>query len=491
MAKVERLSNSQKFEIPCCAYVRVSTMKDEQESSYLLQESYWKEKLQSLPNRRFCGIFADQGISGYKIIQRKEYIKMIDLAKAGFIKEIYTKSIYRFGRNAKETLETIQALREKGVAIIFDEEKINTLTCSRDLILKLKAILGEQELRTMSSNVQFTARNNFKNGIVPRTLTLGYDYDEHNHMVINEEEAKIVRLIFTLYLKGYGGYGIAKQLTKLNIPTCTGNKDWNDSTIINILKNEKYVGDALLQKSFFENGKKKKNVGEITQYYITNDHEPIIDRETFNLVQEIIDKKSNYSPKGKSNIRYALSGKIECSQCGKKFRHKVNTKIINFDKNIWMCSTKERFGKERCMAVDIPQSLINEIILDAYNEYIAMPYELPCNDDLKKELKDTQDCIVRLKKLYVDNLITYAQYKKEVEIVQSRQTEILEKISNFNLLSIYKKPKVKLKEYSDNIVLNHIEKVIMDGYKIKIIFKNQQMVIKEYKYEHRKYGKNY
>lgn len=493
MAKI-RVVQQTENSIPCCAYARVSTMKEEQESSLLLQESYWKEKLQTLPNRKFCGVFADQGISGFKVMQRKEYCKMVDLALAGFIKEIYTKSIYRFGRNSRETLETIQVLREKGVAVIFDEENINTLTCPQDLLLKLKAILGEQELKTMSKNVQFTIRNNFKQGIVPKKLIFGYDYDENNKMIINEEEAKIIRLIFQLYLKGYGTLSIAKQLTQLKILTCKGNELWHVSSIKDILRNENYVGDVLLQKMIYANGKREKNRGQLDQYYITNDHEAIIDRETFNLVQQKMAEKTKGFTKERiaaSVNRYSLSGKIHCENCGKKFRHKTNTRIINFDNHLWTCATKDRYGKSMCPASDIPVTLLNEIILDAYNEFIDLPYELPNDYELKQKATELQNLIERLKRLYLDKLITYAQYKEEIDKLQEQLNDVLEKARNYNLLSIYKKPKTKVKEFTEEIVDKHIEQIFIKGYEIRVVFKNLQEIKKEYKYEHRKYSKNY
>ncbi len=493
MAKIQRIDSSKDQEIPCCAYVRVSTMKEEQESSFLMQDSYWTEKLQTLSNRKFCGVFADQGISGHKVIQRKEYVKMIELAMAGFIKEIYTKSIYRFGRNSKETMDVIKTLREKGVAIIFDEENINTLTCSMDLLMNLKAILGEQELRTMSKNVQFTARNNFKKGIVPKTQIFGYDFNEENQMVINKEEAKIVRLIFTLYLKGYGIEGIANQLTKLKIPTCTGKEVWRNTTVQRILRNEKYIGDALLQKEFYDNGRKQKNKGQLEQYYITNNHEAIIDRETFNSVNKIMLERTRKATGNKmqEKRRYSLSGKIKCGKCGNTFRHRINKRIVNCDNRQWICINKERHGKCACSAIDIPQDLLNEIIFDAYNEYVDIPYELPNNNELKQKIREIQNIIDKIKRLYIDKLITYGQYKLEVDKKTKEQSELIEKLRNYNLLSVYKKPKCKAKEFTDEIVEKHIEKIIITDYKIDIIFKNQQCIKKEYKYEHRKYCKNY
>lgn len=475
-------------EIPCCAYVRVSTMKDEQESSLLLQESYWLEKLQGLENRKFCGIFADQGISGFKVMQRKEYCKMIELARAGFIKEIYTKSIYRFGRNTTETLQIVDEFRQKGIAIIFELEEINTLTCSNDVILKLKSIFAQQELVNMSNNVKFAARRNFSKGIVPPVRCFGYDIDENNHLVINEQEAKVVRLIYQLYLKRYGLEMIGKQLDKLKIPTPTESGIWSKSTIQDILKNEKYIGDALLQKSFAVNGKQVMNNGELQQFYIENDHEPIIDKETFSRVQqELITRYKKYD---QIKEHYDFTGKVICGCCGKNFRHKINKRIVNFNNELWTCSLKDKKGIDYCQSITISDELLKAIVLDAFNEYIETPFKLHIDGDVAEREKEIESITTRLKRLYLDRLITYAQYESEMMKYQEEREQLLDQIRNFNLLSVYKKPKVKKKEY-DSEIISHIEKIVMNGYKVEIHFKNTQIITKEFKYEHRKYCKNY
>lgn len=475
-------------EIPCCAYVRVSTKKDEQEHSMLLQESYWIEKLKNLPNRKFCGIYVDQGISGYKVIQRKEYCKMIEFALAGFIKEIYTKSIYRFGRNTYEALETIQKLREAGVAVIFETEEINTLTCSSDLLLKLKSIFAEQELKNMSKNVLFNVRNRFQKGIVPIFHVYGYDLDENKKFQINHDQAKVVQLIFTLYLKGYGYDGISKELNKLRINSPKGAM-WRGATVQKILTNPIYIGNVLLQKSITVNGKAKPNNGEATKYLVENNHEPIIDKETFDCVQQEILKRS----KGKANHSrtYSLSKKIICGNCGKVYSHVINSRIVNFDNELWVCSLKNRFNKSYCLSNNISDTLIKEIIVDAYNDYIDLPYEIKTEDELQTRNRDISMVLETLKRYYLDKLITYEQYQTETQKLKNEQYDIVKKLRDNKIMSLYKKPTKKVSAFSDEIVLNHIDHIEIDGYKVKIIFKNSQEVVKEFKYEHRKYCKNY
>lgn len=490
MAKVITKILQEQKSIPCCAYARVSTFKDEQENSLIEQETYWRNKLSQMENHQFCGVFADQGISGSKVIQRKEYCRMIDLAMTGFIKEIYTKSIYRFGRNARETMETVQKLRQNNVAVIFENENVNTLTCSSDMLLKLQAVLAEQELKTMSENVKFAKRYNCKKGIVEKKLVLGYDYDENDNLIINETESKIVRLIYSLYIKGYGTQSIVKQLKTLGIPSVKGNTEWSASSIRYILQNEKYTGDPILQKTFVEDGKKVKNNGQLAKYRINNNHEAIIDNETFLYVQKLIAARSKEFMVGRKIVRYPLTGKIFCGSCCARFKHGVNKRVVNFDKEYWVCTRSDQLGKNACESNRISATLLNEMLVDAYNDFIDQPFELLPDTEMTERLKEIRILCEKLKRLHIDRLITYEQYKTEFEKLSDEETAITNKLRIYTLLSSYRKPKTKVKDYSDDLV-RHIDKIIINGYKVEFKFKNQQSIVKEYKYEHRKYSKNY
>lgn len=267
-----------------CSYSRVSTKSEEQDSSYLIQKEYWENKLGNIPNTKYIGTFADKG-SGRKVIQRKEFCRMIDLARAGFIDEIYTKSMYRFARNTTESLRIIQELQSLGVAIIFEEENINTLKIDNQVLMNLKALFAEEEITQMGKNVAFMARQRFAQGIPDYKDFYGYKV-VNKEFVIVPEQAKVVQLIYTLFLKGYGTVAISKQLMKLQIKTPSGHDIWNRKVVADILTNERYKGDLLLQKTYRINGKRCLNKGELPKYYVRDDHEPIIDAEMFNIVQE-------------------------------------------------------------------------------------------------------------------------------------------------------------------------------------------------------------
>lgn len=486
---MQRIEQEQ-TKIKCiCSYARVSTKSDEQDSSYLIQKQYWEDKLGSLPNTKYIGTFADKG-SGRKIIQRKEFCRMIDLAKAGFIDEIYTKSLYRFARNTQETLRIIQELQTLGVAVIFEEDNINTLQMSSQVFVHLKALCSEEEITQMGKNVSFMARKRYAQGIPDRQTFYGYRV-ENGEYVINEEQAKVVQLIFALYMKGYGLVGIVKQLQLLQIKSPTGNDMWCKDTIKGILRNESYKGDLLLQKFFYVNGKCHRNNGELPKYYVSNDHEPIIDAEVFDMVQELI-KQRESGPRNAPKPRYDFTSKIECA-CGGKFKHNINHKIVNFETGQWVCAKKDNYGAKiaNCHSMPIPDSLLESITLDAYNEYVRIPYELKPPEDMQKESEILAKLQFTINSLYSDNLISLQQYKEEKAKINERKKELSRKIQAYDILSLYKKPSSRASEYSKAIVEKHIDKIIMDGFKMRFIFKNGQEVIKEYKNEHRKYSKAY
>ena len=415
---------------------------------------------------------------------------MIDLAKAGFIDEIYTKSMYRFARNTAEALRIIQELQSQGVAIIFEEENINTLTVDNQVLMNLRALFAEEEISQMSKNVAFMARQRYAQGIPDYKPFYGYKVGNKQFIIV-PEEAKVVQLIFTLFLRGYGTTAIIKQLLKLKIKSFYGKDVWTRQMVTNVLTNERYKGDLLLQKTYRINGKQFMNNGELPKYYVKNDHEPIIDAEVFDMVQNEIKRRSQ-KPITKLN-KYEFTGKFYCT-CGGRMKHKINKKIINYEKEQWVCGKKDMLGAEQAQcfeAMPIPETLLKEITLDAYNDYIETPFEVKRPEELEQEAKALQRLQTSINKLYADNLITLKQYHEEKSKVVERKKELSKKIQDFDILSIYKKPQTRAKEYDKSIVEKHIEKIVIGGYKIRYTFKNGQEVIKEYKNDHRKYCKAY
>lgn len=272
------------------AYCRISTNHEEQESSLETQISYYGKLIAGHEDWELVKIYAKRA-SGTQLKKRPEFMQMIKACKQGKIDLILTKSISRFGRNMLDTLRTLYELFNLGVKIYFEKENLNNFDREMRTMMGIYAGFAQEESKNMSDNIKWGIRGRMREGKVCLNCTrfLGYDKDENGRLVVVESEAVIVRIIFELYLKGFGVRRIKKFLEENGIKTVTGKDVWSTSTIDRILSNEKYVGDVLMQKSFTEDfltGKRSKNEGELSMYFIENDHEAIIEREIFEAVQK-------------------------------------------------------------------------------------------------------------------------------------------------------------------------------------------------------------
>lgn len=272
------------------AYCRISTNHEEQESSLETQISYYGKLIAGHEDWELVKIYAERA-SGTQLKKRPEFMQMIKACKQGKIDLILTKSISRFGRNMLDTLRTLYELFNLGVKIYFEKENLNNFDKEMRTMMGIYAGFAQEESKNMSDNIKWGIRGRMREGKVCLNCTrfLGYDKDENGRLVVVESEAVIVRIIFELYLKGFGVRRIKKFLEENGIKTVTGKDVWSTSTIDRILSNEKYVGDVLMQKSFTEDfltGKRSKNEGELSMYFIENDHEAIIEREIFEAVQK-------------------------------------------------------------------------------------------------------------------------------------------------------------------------------------------------------------
>ncbi len=272
------------------AYCRISTNHEEQESSLETQISYYGKLIAGHEDWELVKIYAERA-SGTQLKKRPEFMQMIKACKQGKIDLILTKSISRFGRNMLDTLRTLYELFNLGVKIYFEKENLNNFDKEMRTMMGIYAGFAQEESKNMSDNIKWGIRERMREGKVCLNCTrfLGYDKDENGRLVVVESEAVIVRIIFELYLKGFGVRRIKKFLEENGIKTVTGKDVWSTSTIDRILSNEKYVGDVLMQKSFTEDfltGKRSKNEGELSMYFIENDHEAIIEREIFEAVQK-------------------------------------------------------------------------------------------------------------------------------------------------------------------------------------------------------------
>lgn len=356
--KVIKANESKKFKkLKVCAYVRVSTESADQFESLQNQTDSYTRRIKSNPEYDFVGIYSDQGITGYSE-KRPGFQKMIEDARLGKIDLIVVKSISRFARNTVTVLKAARELKELSVGIFFEEQNINTLSSEGEMMLSVMASFAQEESRSMSENMKWTFRKKFERGelVINTRRFLGYDKDNKGNLVINEIEAKTIRLIFELYIKGNGVLQIAKHLNASNVCTVTGAK-WSENAILNILKNEKYKGDFILQKYFTPDNKRKEtrlNKGEVQSYYIKNNHPPIINSELWDEVQEILRIRRAERKEAKYNNRYPLSGKLLCPFCESTLKRRIthNGRIE------WLCSKYIREGKESCKGIKVIEDMI-------------------------------------------------------------------------------------------------------------------------------------
>ena len=330
-----------KEKINVVAYARVSTELEEQQLSFESQRIYYYNKISSNDKWNFCGIYADEGISGTGIKKREGFKQMI---REGMMKKydlILTKSVSRFVRNTVDTLKYVRLLRNKNVAVIFEEENINTLDMSGELLLSILSSVAQQESETISSHVRLGIKMKEERGeLVGFNGVYGYTCDmKKNELILNEEEAKTVRLIYKLFLDGYGCNMIAKTLSELNICSPRGKEKWGTTTINNILKNEKYIGDVEMGKTFTVDPithKRKVNTGEEDKFYLKGHHEPIISEEDFNMVQEIFKSKQQKRKEGKSIIqrKSPFTELLRCGYCGS-----LIIKKSSYKRPAWECKS--------------------------------------------------------------------------------------------------------------------------------------------------------
>ena len=317
------------------AYCRVSTDTEDQLNSYKSQVKYYTELIKSKPEWSLAGIYADEAITGTQVKKREDFQRLINDCMNGDVDMVITKSISRFARNTLDTLKYVRMLKDKGVAVFFEEENINTLTMDGELLLVILSSVAQQEVENISANVKKGLKMKMQRGeLVGFQGCLGYDYNPADKTItINEEEAAVVRYIFQRYTEGAGGSVIAKELENLGYKTKRGSPKWADSTVIGIIKNEKYKGDILLGKTFTVDPISKRrlyNFGEEDQFYIREHHEPIISEEVFEAAQEILRRRAKPrslnvdGKREKFSRKYAFSCMIECGFCGGTLTRRSN-----------------------------------------------------------------------------------------------------------------------------------------------------------------------
>ncbi|MCE5197072.1 MAG: recombinase family protein [Negativicutes bacterium] len=354
-------------------YARVSTDSEEQQTSYEAQVDYYTHYIQSREDWEFVGVYTDEGISATNTKHRDGFKKMVKDALAGKIDLIVTKSVSRFARNTVDSLTTVRKLKEHGTEIYFEKENIFTFDSKGELLITIMSSLAQEESRSISENVTWGQRKRFADGKVsmPYKQFLGYEKGEDGMPVVNEEEAAIVRLIYRLFLEGKTPAGICRYLEQQGIPTPSGKQKWSQTTVDSILSNEKYKGDALLQKKFtvdFLMKKMKTNEGEVPQYYVEHSHEAIIVPLEWDMVQAEIARRRSLGRAYSGNS--VFSSKLVCGDCGGFFGQKVWHSNDPYRKVIWRCNSKFK-GETKCATPHLDTETIQRKFLIAYNRLMA------------------------------------------------------------------------------------------------------------------------
>lgn len=372
------------------AYCRVSTDSKEQLTSYEAQKEYYTHKIQDNPDWELAGIFADKGLSGTSMKKRAEFNKMIAACKRGKIDLILAKSLSRFARNTVDSLDTVRMLKGRGIGVIFEKENINTLTESSEFLITLFSGFAQAESESLSKNVSWGKEKSMRAGNVSFQYKklLGYRKGEDGKPEIMPEEAETVRRIYRRYLDGCSLIQIQQELEADHVPTAQGIQKWTRSVIQSILTNERYIGDALLGKTYITDCISKtvrRNNGERPMYYVENNHPAIIPRELFHRVQEEMTRRSSKrkvmlrsgkTELGKYSAKYALTELLVCGECGSPYK-RVTWARNGKKRIVWRCVSRLEFGTKYChSSPTLSEEKLHRAILEALNEFAKASTEI-------------------------------------------------------------------------------------------------------------------
>lgn len=365
ITKVEQAVPTIKTKKKVAAYARVSMESERMNHSLSAQISYYNALIQQNHDWQYAGVFADNGISGTSIAKRDEFKRMIAAAENGDIDIILTKSIQRFARNTVDLLETVRHLRDIGVEVRFEKEHINSMNGDGELMLTILASFAQEESRSISENVKWGTRKRFEQGIPNGKFQIyGYRWDG-DHLVIEPEEAKIVRLIYNNFLSGLSAETTEKQLAEMGVKSCKG-QHFGNTSIRQILGNITYTGNLLFQKEYVVDpisGKSRINRGELPQYWCEDTHEAIIPLETYQAVQAEKARRRELGVFANWSINTScFTSRIQCGRCGRNYQrsNRKGRKEPNANYPIWICGTRRKTGNSQCQNKDIPEPMLKD-----------------------------------------------------------------------------------------------------------------------------------
>lgn len=381
-----------------CAYCRVSTGSREQQNSFSAQLAYYKSLIENREDWQYAGIYADEARSGTKLQKRDDFLRMIKDCEDGKIDMIITKSVTRFARNTVDSIQTVRKLKELGIAVFFEKENINSLSEKNEQMMTVLSSLAQGESENASTNNKWAAVKRFQDGtFIVGTPAYGYTKDESGELMVQEEEAALVRRIFGEYLNGKGTYAIARDLSEEGLPTIRLAEKWNDGVIKGILVNPIYTGKLLQQKTLGTDVppfKRQRNKGQLPQYLVEDSHEPIIPCAQAEAVKEIFQyrrKQMGADDLEKYQNRYAFSGKIQCGECGSLFRRQKIYIGKPYEKTQWCCR-QHIFDSAKCSQKAVREDDIQGAFTVMWNKLVSNHTEIliPLLDTLKKLRIDEQ-----------------------------------------------------------------------------------------------------
>ena len=484
------------------AYCRVSTETEEQNSSYEVQVAHYTDFIKKNAEWEFAGIFADDGISGTNTKKREEFNRMIDECMEGNIDLVITKSISRFARNTLDCLKYIRQLKDKNISVFFEKENINTMDTKGEVLLTIMASLAQQESQSLSQNVKLGLQYRYQQGKVQvnHNRFMGYTKDEEGNLIIVPEEADIIKRIYREYLEGKSLAGIGRGLEKDGILTAAGKPKWRPETIKKILNNEKYIGDALLQKTItvdFLTKKRVKNEGHLPQYYVENSHEAIIPKELFLQTQEELHRRNNiYTGTDKNkriySSKYALSTITFCGDCGDIYR-RTYWNVHGRKEIVWRCVTRIEQGPEVCKSRTVKEGDLYDAVMTAINRLLAG------GDNMIKTLEENIHAVIgntteyKISELNIlleekqKELISLANKGKAYEFLADEIDELREKRLNLlvedaslsgenerikELIEFIRANKYRTKNFDDKLIRKLIQNVTVYDDHFVICFKS-------------------
>ena len=463
------------------AYIRVSTEKDAQLHSYDFQEHYWRSAFEDDPNTDLVGIYADKGISGHSVQKRPQFLVMMQDARDHKFDKIYTKSVSRFARNTTQLLEAVRELRDIGIDVVFEKENIHTFEPTSEVFLTIAATIAENDLDVDSERMRWSVRHRCENGWISIGSGLyGLTLTADNELEIVPEEAAVIRYIYDAYVnEGIGCKRIADALNAAGVKKRSG-YPWNAKHIVGLIRNEKYKGDVIMGKSVCHLGEYHKNPnGEYApRYYMEDTHKAIVDKETWEAAQRIMDER------GRNHVRekpsYPFTGLIECGCCGKKFVHKVNNSCFKWRTDIWACRRYLTDGVQACANSRIKDSVLKEKFVEAYNEFVRQRPQGDSMVAMQEVLADLRQQERDLAELHMSRLLPKDAYETERRSIKAQIAAINEKIAERRTKHVPESEHVPITQFDENKATRFLTKVIVERFTVTFVFYNGARIIRSY-----------